>query len=94
MKRIIIIASLIIILILFFVGYSVGLKIIYPQNYFEYVEKYANEYQIENEWIFALIKAESNFNEESISSSGAIGLMQLMESTAEEMASEIRIIRI
>ena len=90
MKRVAIIVSLIIILILCFVGYWVGLKIIYPQKYFEYVDKYASEYQIENEWIFALIKAESNFDKESVSSSGAIGLMQLMEKTASEMANEMR----
>ena len=56
----------------------------------EFVDKYSEKYGIEKEWIFALIKAESNFDENSVSSSGAVGLMQLMENTAMEMAQNTR----
>lgn len=82
----------IIIIILFkvFGIYERTLKIIYPTTYSEYVEKNAQKYNIEKEWIYALIKAESNFNKNSISSSGAIGLMQLMENTAIEVSNQVR----
>jgi len=69
---------------------NIMIKNMYKKEYSEYVSKYAEKYEIEEAWIYALIKAESNFEKESISKSGAVGLMQLMEKTAEEMAKEIR----
>lgn len=91
MKKIIIIIIFIVLsgIIITLAG-KVLLKVYYPNTYKEYVSKYADKYEIEEAWIFALIKAESNFEENSISKSGAIGLMQLMEKTAEEVAQEIR----
>lgn len=65
------------------------LKNIYPKKYESYVEKYAKENNIDPLLIFSIIKAESNFKEKAESSSGAIGLMQLMEKTAEEIAENM-----
>lgn len=62
------------------------MDISYPEKYKYYVEKYAEEYKIEKELIYAIIKAESNFRETIISSKDAIGLMQLLESTANDVA--------
>ena len=67
------------------------LKINYPQKYAKYVEKYAKENEIEKELIYAIIKAESNFKEKAKSSKGAIGLMQILESTAYEVAEELEL---
>lgn len=64
---------------------------IYKLDYSEYVEKYANEYNVDKYLIFAIIKAESNFDEKAVSTKGAQGLMQLMYSTAEEIASKLDI---
>ena len=61
------------------------LKRMYPMTYSEYVYKYSEENNIDPLLIFAIIKAESNFNSKVVSSSNAKGLMQLMESTAEEI---------
>ena len=92
-KTLIIFVSIIIVVIIITTLdiYSRILKIYYPKNYENEVSEYASKYDIDKNWIFALIKAESNFKENSISSSGAIGLMQLMEKTAKETAEEIRI---
>lgn len=65
------------------------LKQIYPKTYSEYVEKYSKEYNIDPLLVFSIIKAESNFNKDAKSSSGAEGLMQLMESTATEIVNKI-----
>jgi len=80
-----------IILITIIIFRNVILKITYPQKYSEYVEKYAKEYQIEKELIYAVIKAESNFKAEAISNKEALGLMQVLESTAQEVAGKLEL---
>lgn len=65
------------------------LKKVYKTDYSEYVEKYATEYDVDSLMIFAIIKAESNFNPNVVSKSGAIGLMQLMDTTAEELCNKM-----
>ncbi len=70
---------------------NIVLKKIYPMKYTEYVYKYAKEYNVDPVLVFAIIKAESNFNPNVVSSSNAIGLMQLMEATAEEIARNLEI---
>lgn len=80
-----------IILVLAGILRSIIIKINYPQKYSEYVEKYAKEYNVEKELIYAMIKAESNFKEDAISNKKALGLMQILESTANEVAEELGI---
>lgn len=81
---------LIIIIIIFCINYNniknAVLKNIYKIDYSEYVEKYSKEYEVDKYLIYATIKAESNFNQYAKSSQGALGLMQLLYSTAEEVA--------
>ena len=84
-----IILIIIILIICIFRPQDLVLKKIYKQEYQEYVYKYSEENDIDPMLTFAIIKAESNFNRNIKSSSGAIGLMQLMEETATEMANEI-----
>ena len=64
------------------------MKLLYKKEYTEYVSKYSEEYGIEEELIYALIKAESNFNSKAVSNRNAKGLMQLMDSTAREVANK------
>ena len=80
---------LVLILVLFFVFkvQNIVLKKVYPKKYSEYVYKYSEEYEVDPLLIFAIIKAESNFNPNVVSSSKAIGLMQLMDATAEKESS-------
>lgn len=88
-KPTIIMVVIIIILVLLFGVIKIQniiLKKIYPTTYSEYVYKYAKEYEVDPILVFAIIKAESNFNPNVVSPSNAIGLMQLMEATAEEIA--------
>ena len=65
------------------------LKLVFPKYYSEYVYKYSQENNIDPLLTFAIIKAESNFDKNAYSSSGAIGLMQLMPATADEMMQEL-----
>lgn len=93
-KFIIIILLLIFIMIILFKVLNIQnviMKHFYKQEYSEYVNKYAEINEIDPMWIYAIIKVESNFNKDATSNSGAKGLMQLMESTAKEMAKDLNL---
>jgi len=55
------------------------------RDYSGYVQQAAAKYEIEPDLIHAVIKAESNGNQRAVSKKGAMGLMQLMPSTANDM---------
>lgn len=61
----------------------------YPTYYDEYVNEYSKKYNVEPSFIYAVIKQESRFNKFAVSNKGALGLMQIMEPTAAEIAQEI-----
>lgn len=88
---------LIILIIIGFLTYRVIkskdeiLKIIYKTDFSEYIEKYAEEYDVDKNLIYAIIKAESNFETDAKSNKGALGLMQLMQPTAQEIAPKANI---
>ena len=88
-----VIAVIIILLIIVLISSSKEpmMKITYKKDYSEYVSKYSEEYNVEEDLIYAIIKTESNFDPNAQSSKAAQGLMQLMYSTAEEIAEKINI---
>lgn len=87
-KKILVIIAIIIIVIVFLIFARIPiLKIMYPKTYEEAVLIYSEEYNVDKNLILALIKAESNFDEDAISNRNAIGLMQLMEETAKDVAN-------
>lgn len=57
----------------------------YKRDYSNYVEKYSNEYGIDQNLVYAVIKAESNFKNDAKSNKEAIGLMQIMTETAKDI---------
>ncbi len=46
------------------------------------VKKYAKKYQLSENLVYAIIQTESNFNQFAVSGAGAIGLMQIVPSSA------------
>ena len=90
-RMIIIIFLLAIIFVLFKVVkiQDIILKGIYPTTYSEYVVKYSEKNDLDKYMVYSIIKAESNFNPNVKSQSDAIGLMQLLEETANERANII-----
>ena len=64
------------------------MKVMYSKKYENLIEMYSEKYQVDSNLIFAIIKAESNFNVSAVSSKGAKGLMQLMEDTAKDVAKK------
>ena len=63
---------------------------VYPTFYKEYVSKYCEEYKISESRMFALIRSESFFDAEVMSSAGAVGLTQLMEFTGSDIARRFK----
>lgn len=47
-----------------------------------FIERYAKNWRMSKNLVYAIIKTESNFNQYAVSSAGAIGLMQIVPSTA------------
>lgn len=67
------------------------LKRMYPQRYGDLVRLNAHRYNLDANLIFALIKAESNFNPRAGSLRGAKGLMQVMDETGFWAAKDLKI---
>jgi soluble lytic murein transglycosylase len=85
-----IIKILIIFIILAFLINSV-ISIAYPIKYKDVVYEYSKEYGQDPFLVFSIIKTESNFNQNAISSKNARGLMQISEITARWAVDELNI---
>lgn len=76
-----------------FIAFSVTgktvLKIFYPMKYNEFVEKYSGEYGVEPELVYAVIKTESSFNPDAVSSADAVGLTQITPETFEWIKTKL-----
>ncbi len=90
-KKVIMIIFLVVCILIAFLLKDNFMKILYPKTYQEIVSVYADKYGIEENLIFAVIKAESNFDKNVISNRNAVGLMQLVEQTAKEVAEKNKI---
>jgi soluble lytic murein transglycosylase len=58
----------------------------YPLRYEEFVVGHAENYELEPQLVAAVIYQESKFDADAESSSGAVGLMQLLPSTGQGIA--------
>lgn len=57
------------------------LRSLFPRTHFGIIQKYCNEFDTDTSLVLAIIKAESNFNPNSVSHADAQGIMQLTEDT-------------
>lgn len=65
---------------LFYTGKTV-LKAVYPMAYTDEIEKYAEEYDLPRELLYAVIHTESGFDPWAVSDAGAMGLTQITPET-------------
>ena len=64
---------------------------VYPKFYSDLVDTYSKKYDINTSVLYALIRSESFFDKNIVSSAGAVGLTQLMGPTAGEIAQKLKI---
>ncbi len=88
MKKIIRLVIIVLAIYLLFLGSGYILKknVIFPLKYMNYVEKYSKEYNLDPYFVMAVMKAESNFDEDAKSNKDARGLMQITTSTGKWIA--------
>ena len=67
------------------------LDISFPVPFISHVRKESVRYEVPTHWIYGIIRQESNFVHNIRSSAGAIGLMQLLPSTARTTARKLKL---
>lgn len=91
-KKILIILSIFLILFgAFLVEKDTINQLIYPKKYSEYVEKYSKEFNLDENLVYSVIKAESKFKQDAVSHKGAKGLMQISDITRDWAIEELEL---
>lgn len=65
--------------------------VLYPLKHKNIILKYASIYKLEPCLVCAVVNTESGFKSNAVSSAGAVGLMQLMPETAQEIAEKLNV---
>ena len=61
----------------------------YPVSFSEPIERYAAEYTLDPYLVLSIMRCESSFRTDAVSSAGAIGLMQIMPDSGEWIAHKL-----
>ncbi len=88
------ISKLLVILIIIFSLIAIaicGFFVLFPQKYKNEINLYAKQYNLSPTLIASVINAESKYDANAVSSAGAMGLMQLLPSTAFWIADKEKI---
>jgi soluble lytic murein transglycosylase len=67
------------------------LKIVFPHEYGPWIARESKALNLGEDWIRALIRQESTFRPDARSSSNAMGVMQLLPATAQELVKDFKI---
>ena len=65
------------------------IKRLFPDAFSECVTRYSRQFKIDANLLYSVMRAESLYQHEAVSSAGATGLMQFMPSTARAVASQL-----
>lgn len=90
-KKILIISIFIILFGVLFVESKAIQKIMYPKKYSVYVNKYAEMFNLDENLVYSVIKAESKFKKDAVSHRGAKGLMQISDITRDWAIEELQL---
>ncbi|MGZ3723508.1 MAG: lytic transglycosylase domain-containing protein, partial [Bdellovibrionales bacterium] len=67
------------------------LKIVFPHEYGPWITRESKALGLNEDWIRSLIRQESTFRPDAKSTSNALGVMQLLPATAQEMVKDFKI---
>lgn len=70
------------------IAFAVFLSFYYPKKYNAEIRAACERYDVDENLVRGVIHAESKFKPRAVSGAGAVGLMQLMPSTAEWIAAQ------
>lgn len=73
---------------LFLRGPAFWQRLYYPLDYREHIASSADRHQVNPYLIAAVIDAESSWDPDTVSEAGAVGLMQVLPETAEELRAQ------
>ncbi len=68
----------------------IGVKSYFPLRHSNQILQLSTAYDLAPAWVGALIRCESNYEHDAVSSAGAVGLMQLMPPTATWIAHQMQ----
>lgn len=88
MKKKILVIFIVSIAILFSFGLFINLWLA-PKKYKNWVVAFSDEYDLDIALVYSVIKVESDFDKNAVSKSGALGLMQILPSTAKWITEEL-----
>ena len=75
--------------LIIFLGIIISFRIKFPNTYHDFIDKTAQKYEVDSALVASVIAVESGYRERVKSNRGAIGLMQLMPSTARFCAEKV-----
>ena len=78
-------------LIIVSIGIGVVITTLYPIGYKDFINKYAEEYNVDPFLVAAIINVESKYDKDAVSNKGAMGLMQLMPTTGDWAAEVLQL---
>lgn len=81
----------VLIVLVIFANFKIILRSFFPLEYKESILRYSELYNVDPNWVAAVINTESKFNDQAVSHKGAIGLMQIMPDTGVWIAELIGI---
>lgn len=67
-----------------------GVRALFPLAYREEILVWSETYHLEAAWVASVIRNESRFEVDAVSSAGAVGLMQVMPQTAVWIAQQLQ----
>jgi soluble lytic murein transglycosylase len=89
LKKILITSALILFCLFSFFYFELPFNLIRPVFHADSINRYSKQYNLDPLLITSIVKVESNFFKRARSRVGAVGLMQLMPSTAMELGPEL-----
>ena len=78
-----------IVVVFFITGFVWNRYFWFDVQYDKHISTCCDEFDVDKSLVYAIVKAESNFDQNAISSKGATGLMKIMPTTATFVAQKI-----